>query len=137
MSIKITLILPLAVYLPRKTKDDKKFILNLNNYSNIHYLSLNQAKIEYKARVEEALKLTDWDKKKYEKVKVELLYFHGNKRRIDKSNPCTVIEKFACDALTDLGVWDDDDSEHIPITTYEFGGIDKHFPRCELSITEI
>ncbi len=38
--------LPLSVVIPRKTKEDKKIMLNLNTFRNLHYMTMNQAKIE-------------------------------------------------------------------------------------------
>ena len=38
------LILPLSVTMPRKTKDDRVWILNLNSYRNTHFQILNKAK---------------------------------------------------------------------------------------------
>jgi len=129
--IKITL--PLFVMLPRKTIADKKWIANLNNYSNIGWVMLGQVKKEYAKLVGKAI-FELWH---FDKCELEFKYFHGNKRRVDKSNPCCVIEKFACDELTKQGFWDDDDSEHIPVSKYVWGGVDKENPRCELTITEL
>jgi hypothetical protein len=38
------IILPLSVTIPRKTKEDKVFTLNLNIYRNSHHFTLNTAK---------------------------------------------------------------------------------------------
>lgn len=131
----INITLPLHIMIPRKTKADKKWILNLNNYRNTHYQVLSDAKIEYSKVVKKEIGGVDW--KIIEKAKIIFEYYHGSKRRVDKSNPCSIIEKFACDALTDIGLWVDDDSEHIPITEYRWGGVDKNNPRCELIIEEL
>lgn len=133
MATQIKLILPLYIEIPRKTKKDKKWILNMNNYRNTHYRVCNEAKIAYSKLIAE---LVD-EVYKFEKCKLEFKYFHKNKGRVDKSNPCSVIEKFACDALTELGFWDDDDSSRIPETLYLWGGVSPENPRCELTITEI
>jgi len=119
--------------LPRKTIKDKKYIVNLNNFPNTHRRTLAEAKIEYSKLVGKAVT----EIYHFNKAEIEFRYFHVNKRKMDKSNPCCIIEKFACDELTKLGFWDDDDSEHIPITKYVWGGVDKENPRCELTITEI
>lgn len=126
--------LPLYVMLPRKTKPDKKFILNLNNYRNTHQMVLNQAKHIYADIIKE---LVGDNIEHYDKCQLIFTYYHGNKGRIDKSNPLSIIEKFACDALTDLGFWEDDNSEIIPETIFRWGGIDKENPRCELEIIPI
>jgi len=40
--------LPLFVMLPRKTKKDRKAIINMNNYRNWNFMFSNQAKHIYK-----------------------------------------------------------------------------------------
>lgn len=125
--------LPLEVWYT----DNKKFILNLNNYRNAHYRVLNEAKVQYKMLVMAALQESGWDGTKFERCKVTFVYSHPNKRRNDKSNPCSIIEKFACDALTELKVWDDDDSEHIPETAYVYAGVEKGKDFCQLIIEEM
>lgn len=131
--MEVKIVLPLFVMLPRKTIKDKKYIVNLNNFPNTHRRTLAEAKIEYAKLVEAAVSEVHC----FKKAKLHFRYFHGNKRKMDKSNPCCIIEKFACDALTKLGFWEDDHSEIIPETTYTYCGVDKENPRCELTITEI
>lgn len=145
--------LPLYVMLPRKTKADKKYILNLNTYRNTHYIVSNQAKILYK---EEVL----WSVSRISSVEscvrssnsmittkvlphfpnaVKLLftYYANSKRRIDVANPCSIIDKYATDALVELGVLPDDDVLHVRKVSYEWGGVDKENPRCELEIIDL
>ena len=129
---KIKINLPLFVMLPRKTKDDVKFIVNLNNFTKFHHRTIADAKIKYSELVKKAVK----EIHHFNKCEIEFKYFHGNNRKLDKSNPCCIIEKFACDELTKLGFWDDDDSETIPVTKYVWGGVCKENPRCELTIRE-
>ena len=50
------------------------------------------------------------------------------------SNPCSIIDKFTCDALVKAGVLEDDSSKQIKKVIYKYGGIDKDNPRCELEI---
>ena len=50
------------------------------------------------------------------------------------SNPCSIIDKFTCDALVKAGVLEDDSSKQIKQIIYKYGGIDKDNPRCELEI---
>jgi len=67
-------------------------------------------------------------------VYLHFTYHHGNRGKIDTANPCSIIDKFACDALTAAGIWPDDDSKTIKLTRYEPGSPDKSNPRCELRI---
>lgn len=69
-----------------------------------------------------------------ERVILRFCYYHGNRHKIDTSNPCSIIDKFTCDALTAAGFWADDDSKAIALTQYEPCGVDKDNPRCELII---
>lgn len=110
----------------------KKFILNLNNYRNAHYQTLNKAKVNYKG----LLDISDL-KPVTRPVSLTYIYFHGSKRKVDISNPCSVIDKFACDALVEYGILPDDNNEWVKRVMYVFGGVDAKSPRCELKITEI
>ena len=55
MSKEIKIIAPLYVMLPRKTKGDKKMIINLNGYRNWHYIISNDVKKQYKEEVKEQI----------------------------------------------------------------------------------
>lgn len=126
--------LPLHVIIPRKRKDDRKWILNLNNYRNTHYQTLDQAKKIYAEEVMAALCVNGRLTVSPFGVPVELRYtvFPRTKREMDVSNPCSVIDKFACDALVHLGFMPDDNYKHIRRSVYQFGEVDPSNPRCEL-----
>jgi len=47
--------LPFSVVIPRKTKADKVFAMNLNIYRNSHHMTLNQAKVLWKDIVKDAV----------------------------------------------------------------------------------
>ena len=127
--------LPLFVMLPRKTKDDKKFILNLNVMRATHYRTIAQAKVLYKEEVREALyDATERTKFGSDRVRVTYVLFPASNRRIDIQNVCPIISKFAEDALVCLGVLDDDSSDIIVESVYRMGKVDKDHPRCELTI---
>lgn len=68
------------------------------------------------------------------KVVLRFTYYHGSKQRVDVSNPCSIIDKYACDALTAAGIWPDDDTQTVQRVIYQSGGVDKENPRCELEI---
>ena len=124
--IKINL--PLTVH----TSKNKKFILNLNNYRNAYFRVLSIAKKNY---TQELLpELADLPKFT-EPVTLTYTYYAKTKRRIDISNPCSIIDKFACDALVKAGILKDDSYEHVNQVTYKFGGFDKEDPRCELTVS--
>jgi hypothetical protein len=52
---KVIISVPLFVILPRKTKADKKYMLNLNNYRNWHYIVSNIIKQKFCEGLESSL----------------------------------------------------------------------------------
>jgi len=135
----VTLILPLEVFYSKK----KKFILNLNNYRNAHYRVLSIAKKTYSDDLVEMIKnlfiKEKWDDiPRFDNpVDLEYVYYAKSNRRVDVSNPCSIIDKFTCDALVKVGILEDDSSKQIKSITYLYGGVDKENPRCRLTIKEI
>lgn len=122
--------LPLCVYLERKTKADRKCIINLNNYRNWHYIINNQVKKKYKEEIEKKL----IPLKFHEKIKLTFIYYKGSRRTSDRSNVLSIHEKFFCDALVECGCIEDDRDEYIEETHYYSGGLDKENPRVEAII---
>lgn len=129
----ITLILPLEVYYSK----NKKFILNLNNYRNAHYRVLSSAKRIYSENL--VAEINEWSSiPKYKKpVTLEYVYYAKSNRRVDVSNPCSIIDKFTCDALVKAKILEDDSSKQIKEIYYIYGGVDKENPRCRLTIKEV
>ena len=121
--------LPLEVYYTK----NKKFILNLNNYRNAHYRILSNAKKIYADNLIDRISYPKYK----EPVVLTYTYYAKSKRRLDVSNPCSIIDKFTCDALVKAGVLEDDSSKQIKKVIYKYGGIDKENPRCELVIKKI
>ncbi len=130
--------LPLFIMLPKLTKADKKFFLNLNGYRNINFRVLHEAKVRYKEEVREALFLCS-DREEFGSTPLRITYtfFPPTKRRTDLQNVCTVVSKFAEDALVCLGVFDDDDYKIIAEVNYRFGHVDKKNPRCDVEIERL
>jgi len=121
--------LPLEVYYTK----NKKFILNLNNYRNAHYRTLASAKKIYADNLVDRISHPKYE----EPVVLTYTYYAKSKRRLDVSNPCSIIDKFTCDALVKAEVLEDDSSKQIKQVIYKYGGIDKENPRCELVIKKI
>ena len=128
MKDQINICLPLQIYYSK----NKKFILNLNNYRNAYFRILSIAKKNY---TEELLPELQDLPEFTEPVTLTYTYYAKTKRRIDISNPCSIIDKFACDALVKAGVLKDDSFEQVNQVIYKFGGFDKENPRCELTIS--
>ena len=126
------LMLPLSVQVSKK----KAFILNLNNYRNAHFQVLNKAKKLYVEEVRLALcgaRVPPFTGA----VTLTYLLYQPTNRRVDVSNPLSIIDKFSSDALVELGILPDDSSKYIMSVAYNWGGVDKESPRCELEIREI
>ncbi|QWY83516.1 holliday junction resolvase RusA-like protein [Rhizobium phage RHph_X2_28B] len=112
-----------------KKKQDK-FYLNLNVYRNAHFRKLNDAKVKFKELVKDAIDTLPSMKQ------VELIFtlFMGSQRSADLSNICSVVDKFFCDALVELGKLPDDDYDVISAVDYRFGGVDKNNPRVDVTL---
>tara|TARA_R110002020_G_scaffold175997_2_gene368023 strand:- start:3400 stop:3813 length:414 start_codon:yes stop_codon:yes gene_type:complete len=124
---RIKFSLPLRV----KTSKKKDFILNLNVFRNAYFRTLSVAKKRYADIVKEAAPDINY---KIEKCSITYTLYPKTKRRTDISNPCSIIDKFCCDSLTDKAYWNDDDYKTITEVNYRFGEVDKDNPRCEVEI---
>lgn len=128
---------PLAVVLPRKTKEGKKFRLNLNYTRNAHYQEMNQAKVLFKGIVKKLLEDSGQINIKFEKpVDVVAKLYKQSNRRSDKHNFISVNTKFLYDALTELGILTDDNDDFIKIEVLEETEVDKENPRVSYVFTE-
>lgn len=122
--------MPLYVYVARKTMNDKKFIINMNNYRNQHRFTENSVKRAYKDTVEPLLKHVD----KLKNISLVFTLYKGSKRLSDRANVLSIHEKYICDALVELGYLSDDNDDFIDSQHYFSGGIDKINPRVEMAI---
>jgi hypothetical protein len=121
---------PYSIRIPRKTKKDKQFTLNLNNYRNTHYHVLNQAKVIYKDLMQAQIGSLPV----LAKVAVRYTIFPRTRQRVDIHNICSIQEKFFMDAVVEFGKLPDDDYTHYIETGYKFGCVDKQNPRVEIEI---
>ena len=71
-----------------------------------------------------------------EPVSLTYTYYARSNRRLDISNPCSIIDKFTCDALVKAEILEDDSFKQIKEVVYKFGGVEKDNPRCELVISK-
>lgn len=132
MSTLLQLQVPLVVHLPRKTKEDKKIYLNLNTYRNLHHMSNNQAKVLFKGLLTEAL----GDLAPLQgQVRLTYTMYQQANRATDVANVLSIVDKFTCDALVELGILSDDNCRIVPEVVYRYGGVDKDNPRAELAIS--
>ena len=128
-----TIISPLFVILPRKTKKAKRVSLNMNTYRNLHHRTSNDAKKAYTKLVSE--QLIDLDIQ----TPVEITYkvYKGSNRRLDKMNVISVVSKFLLDAITEYGCWEDDNDIYVKTETILPTELDRVNPRVEVIIKEI
>lgn len=128
-----TIVSPLFVMLPRKTKADKRVSLNMNTYRNLHHSVSGQAKKEYTKLVREQLINLDIQ------TPVEITYkvYKASNRRLDKMNVISVVSKFLLDAITEYGCWEDDNDIHVKTETILPTELDRENPRVEVIIKEI
>lgn len=119
---------PLSVEITKK----KKFILNLNNYRNAHYMVLNKAKHIYKETV-----LSQLDQlPRFNRISINYVLFPKSKRLCDVANICSIVDKFFCDALVETGHLEDDNYQFLDEITYSFGSVDPINPRVQIVIKE-
>lgn len=121
--------LPLSVPIGKK---DDKFYINLNQYRNAHYHTLNSAKIAFKELIADQVNKLP----KLNIIKLWYRVYASSKRKLDTNNVCSIADKFFCDALVEAGKLDDDNYDFIIDTRFSFGGIDKGNPRVEVEIEE-
>jgi Holliday junction resolvase RusA-like endonuclease len=124
---------PLAIYLPRKTTADRRVALNLNIYRNMDYRMNNSVKKQYKEEITAQLEGVVLE------TPVEVTYqvFKKTKRRLDKGNVVSVIQKYLLDALTECGVIPDDNDDFIKTETTLPTMLDRENPRVEVIFRSI
>lgn len=112
----------------------KTHYLNLNQYKKWHFQESNQLKRLFKAVVAKDIKnLVPVEGK----CRVTYTIFYPNKRKFDIDNIGAIVAKFNNDALTELGILEDDNYEFIQEIVFKFGGIDKDNPRCDVELEEV
>ncbi len=112
-------------------KETTTFSLNLNEYRNAHYLTLNNAKIAFKAAVKhliQSLPVFDW-------VEFEYIFFPGSAREMDTANFASIVDKFFSDAFVEFGKIPDDNYKYLRKKTEYFGAIDRINPRMDVIIS--
>lgn len=109
------------------------FVLNLNQYRNTHYQSLNKAKVNFKELMKEQISTLPT----FNRIRITYTIYPESKRLCDVSNIASIVDKFFSDALVELGKLPDDNYLYLPEVNYRFGAIDKTNPRVEILIEEM
>ncbi len=115
------ILLPLYVHTTKSKTKKGKIIFNLNNYRNAFHNKNNAAKKAMKDYIKRVITCPNLGDGPFH---LEYEYFHGNNRKVDVANPCSVIDKFACDAITELGLWEDDNIDFVKSVSYKWKGVD-------------
>lgn len=110
---EMEVIAPFAIFLPRKTTKDKRIPINLNWFRNAQHFESNQAKRIYLEVVRSQLEGRQLE------TPVEVTYqvFKPTRRRLDKMNVASISSKFLLDAMSELGVWEDDNDDFVKTET--------------------
>ena len=115
------------------TGKTKYFVLNLNQYRNAHYFTLNNAKKEHKRLIiEQVNKLPA-----FSKIIIHYMLFPKNKRMCDLDNVISIHAKFFQDVLVECKKIPEDTYEYIIGSTQEFGEINKTNPHVQIKIEVI
>lgn len=134
---ELTISIPTYVELPRKTKKDKRVSINMNWYRNAMFHESNQTKKIVKELVADHLLSTEQGLNKFtDPVYVVFRLHKKTKIRTDKSNFYAVAAKFVLDALTELGIIEDDNDDFIKDEHQMPTLHDKDNPRLEFFITD-
>jgi len=113
----------------------RQFILNLNNYRNAYFRTLNSAKVNYKAFMKD--RILDQIPIPLEKIAIQYKVFKGDRRRFDVGNVASIHQKYFEDAIVELGRLPDDRHENLPLSFFSFGGISTDRPRVEITIYDL
>lgn len=126
-----TLRSPVYIILGKKTKN--KIPMNLNNYRNLHHHQSDDAKKQYKFVMTVQINRLP----KMKKVSLLFVLHRGTRAKGDRHNVCSIVQKFFCDALVELGKLPSDTDEHVLWEKYETGDVSPKKPYCEIIINHI
>lgn len=93
-------ILPMSVLLPRKRTANKKVMLNLNYYRNMHYQINNDIKKYFKPDSLSAFRA--------EVIEISYTVYKTTKRKYDTMNIISIVDKFFLDWLVENNYLPDD-----------------------------
>jgi hypothetical protein len=116
-----------------KNKKGDKWWLNLNNYRNTHYQTLNNVKKKFKEVITSEVNTLNFIN---EPIKITYVVYPPTKRLFDMDN-MAILSKFTGDAIVELGRLEDDNYNWVPEVSFKFGSVDKTNPRCEVIIERI
>ena len=127
-----TFISPISVLLPRARVPAKRVYLNLNVFRNLNRFTNNETKVLYSKLMSEQLQGTTFKRG----ISITYVLHRGNKRKGDRMNVLSIVDKFFCDALQNHNCIPDDDDSFIDDLHFYTGYIDKTNPRVDITIEE-
>jgi len=113
---KIEVVLPMSLEMGVRKK--KNVYLNLNVYRNMPFHQNNTLKRLFKAEVEPIL--PDFY---FENFRIEYVIYLPNKLKRDIMNVGSIVDKFFCDSLVELGKVPDDNYNYLKKVSFSFGGL--------------
>lgn len=129
--------LPLKIFLGNSRKKkangekaERFFYVNLNQYRNADFHTLNKAKILFKELVQDQINKLPT----FEWVTLQYYFFPGSHRDMDTNNVCSIADKFFSDALVESGKLEDDNYRFLRDTRFTPMDVDKTNPRVEVHI---
>lgn len=111
----------------------KDWILNLNQYRNTYFRTLNNVKINYKKAMQSQIAIGP----AYKKIACIYTVYPRTKSSFDLGNVCCIHQKFFEDAFVELGKLPDDNIHHIPLAIYQYGHVDKDNPRVDIDVVDL
>lgn len=121
-----TISLPLRVPISKRNF----FTLNLNQYRNAHFRTLDLAKKNFHKIAKELIRGVP----QLRTCSLEYVLYPPTRQLCDVSNVCSIVDKFFSDTLVTQQVITDDNYQVISNIDYRFGAIDKIAPRVDVII---
>lgn len=112
----------------------KAHYLTLNNYRNWQFQLSNQLKKVFK--IETIAKIRKLTPIEGGCIITYTIYYPTN-RLFDLDNYGSVLSKFTNDVLVEAEIIEDDNYKFVNKIIFEFGGVDKDDPRCEVTIESL
>lgn len=121
-----TISLPLRVRVSKK----KHFSLNLNQYRNTHFQTLNKAKTRFEQEIKHKLRGVP----RLRACTLEYVVYAPSRQLFDTNNICSIVDKFFSDTLVACKVIPDDNYTVVVDSRFRPGGIDRINPRVDVII---
>ena len=109
--------IPTYVHVSRKNLK----AVNLNIYRNLHHHHLNTQKKNFADKVLPLLKT----KPQAEQIWIHYTIYAPSNRRLDTMNVGSITDKYFSDTMVEAGKIPDDNTDHIVLSTFSFGGVSK------------